>query len=57
LNLLQEAVQKDRRPLSWLVGPQETIREPRPSMRDRKRAARQRTIALRSPDTLRDPKS
>jgi len=55
LVLLQEAVQKDRRPVSWVVGPQETVRVPRPSMRDRKRDARRQTTALRSPDGVGRP--
>jgi len=52
LNLLQEAVQRDRRPVSWIAGPQETQRLPRPSLRDRKRRDRQQTTNLRPPDSL-----
>jgi NADH-quinone oxidoreductase subunit B len=50
LNLLQDAVGKESRPLSWVAGPQEVKRAPRPSMRDLKRAERQKATTLRSPD-------
>src|SRR6266700_7975261 len=43
LLLLQQAVGKERRPLSWVVGPQETVRAPLPSMRDLMRSSRQKT--------------
>jgi NADH-quinone oxidoreductase subunit B len=52
LTLLQQAVGQERRPLSWVVGPQQTQRNPLPSMRDAKREERRRTIALRSPDKI-----
>jgi NADH-quinone oxidoreductase subunit B len=52
LTLLQEAVQQDRRPVSWAAGPQNTVRAPRPSLRDRKREHRQRTTDLRPPDSF-----
>jgi NADH-quinone oxidoreductase subunit B len=52
LTLLQEAVGREKRPLSWAIGPQGVRRPPRPAMRDRKRAARQKESALRSPDEL-----
>src|SRR5919197_4301035 len=52
LLLLQQAVGAERRPLSWWLGPQESIRPSRPSLRDSKRAARQRVSALRSPDEV-----
>src|SRR3989337_1387978 len=47
LGLLQEAVGKDRRPLSWLLGPQGIEKHPAPSLRDLKRAERQRATVLR----------
>jgi NADH-quinone oxidoreductase subunit B len=50
LNLLQDAVGNETRPLSWVIGPQEVKRGPRPSMRDLKRAERQKATTLRSPD-------
>jgi NADH-quinone oxidoreductase subunit B len=52
LVLLQTAVGSDRRPLSWVVGPQGVERAPRPSMRDLKRDERRRQTVLRSPDTV-----
>src|ERR1700691_5439412 len=47
LLLLQKAIGTERRPLSWMVGPQETLRPPQPSQRDFHRAARQRATVLR----------
>jgi NADH-quinone oxidoreductase subunit B len=52
LLLLQDAVGREKRPLSWLVGPQGIERPPRPSMRDLKRAARQQATELRPPDVV-----
>jgi NADH-quinone oxidoreductase subunit B len=52
LVLLQEAVGKERRPLSWRLGPQETERPAYPSQRDQKRAERQRLTRLRTPDDV-----
>src|SRR5919106_5176796 len=52
LLLLQEAVGKERRPLSWAIGPQGVERPERPSLRDLKRPQRQRASELRSPDEI-----
>lgn len=52
LNLLQDAIGKERRPLSWVIGPQGIERSDRPSQRDLKRSERMRTVALRSPDEV-----
>jgi len=52
LLLLQKAVGTERRPLSWVVGPQETVRSPLPSMRDLMRPSRQKTTVLREPDSV-----
>jgi NADH-quinone oxidoreductase subunit B len=52
LLLLREAAGMERRPLSWVVGPQGVVRGARPSMRDRKREIRQKTVTLRSPDDV-----
>jgi NADH-quinone oxidoreductase subunit B len=52
VRLLQDAVGQEKRPLSWVIGPQGVERPPRPSMKDRKRAARQKTTDLRSPDEV-----
>lgn len=48
--LLREAVGRERRPLSWVVGPQEVHRGPRPSQRDLLREERMRATVLREPD-------
>jgi NADH-quinone oxidoreductase subunit B len=50
LLLLQKAVASDRRPLSWVVGPQGVVRAPRPSQRDEKRAWRRQATTLDPPD-------
>ena len=52
LNLLQQAVGKEKRPLSWVLGPQEVEKTPPLSMRDIKRAERQKTTVLRSPEEI-----
>ncbi|MEW6530699.1 MAG: NADH-quinone oxidoreductase subunit B family protein [Thermodesulfobacteriota bacterium] len=52
LLLLQNAVGNERRPLSWVVGSQEVLRAPMPSMRDLKRDQRRKTTELRGPDEL-----
>jgi NADH-quinone oxidoreductase subunit B len=52
LLLLQKAVGTERRPLSWVVGSQETIRQPLPSMRDLMRPIRQKATVLREPDEI-----
>jgi NADH-quinone oxidoreductase subunit B len=52
LLLLQKAVGSEQRPLSWVVGSQETVRAPMPSMRDLMRPTRQKATALREPDEV-----
>jgi NADH-quinone oxidoreductase subunit B len=52
LTLLQKAVGVERRPLSWVVGPQGVSRPPMPSMRDLKRPERASATVLRSPDKI-----
>lgn len=52
LLLLQHAVGKERRPLSWVVGPQTVERAPMPSLRDLKRQQRQQETTLRPPDEV-----
>jgi NADH-quinone oxidoreductase subunit B len=46
LLLLQHAVGKERRPLSWVMGPQDVQRSPQPSLREQKRGGRQRQKEL-----------
>lgn len=52
LVLLQKLVQVERRPLSWVVGQQQTTRPPLPSMRDLLRPSRQKTTELQEPDQV-----
>jgi NADH-quinone oxidoreductase subunit B len=52
LTLLREAVGQEKRPLSWVIGPQGVERAPRPSLKDQKRAERQQATVLRSPDEV-----
>jgi NADH-quinone oxidoreductase subunit B len=52
LLLLREAAGLERRPLSWVVGPQGVVRAAQPSMRDQKRQVRQQLVTLRSPDGI-----
>jgi len=52
LVLLSKAVGTERRPLSWVLGPQGVTRPPLPSMRDLKRAERQQATGLRSMDEV-----
>ncbi|ABA57630.1 NADH dehydrogenase subunit B [Nitrosococcus oceani ATCC 19707] len=52
LLLLQEAIGKEQRPLSWAIGPQGVERAPKPSLRDQRRAERQKATVFRSPDEV-----
>jgi NADH-quinone oxidoreductase subunit B len=52
LLLLRDAVGSERRPLSWVVGPQGTRRPSMPCQRDLKRAERQEVTDLRSPNEV-----
>src|SRR6267143_3146974 len=48
--LLRDAIGKEKRPLSWVIGPQGVQRPDMPSMRDEKWAQRQLLTVLRTPD-------
>jgi NADH-quinone oxidoreductase subunit B len=50
--LLQKLVGDEKRPLSWVVGPQGIYRPDMPSMRDLKREERMKTTFLRPPDEI-----
>ncbi len=50
--LLQKAVGSERRPLSWVLGPQTVEHAAMPSMRDLKRPLRQGTTNLRPTDEV-----
>jgi NADH-quinone oxidoreductase subunit B len=52
LTLLQTLVGRERRPLSWIAGPQGVTRILPESTRLRLRAERQQTTTLRSPDSI-----
>lgn len=52
LLLLQKAVGSEKRPLTWVTGPQGVVRPVLPSERDLKRPERQRMTVLRSPDEI-----
>ncbi len=52
LVLLRDAIGKEKRPLSWIIGPQGVIKPGMPSMRDLKRPERQGAKLLRSPDEV-----
>ncbi len=52
LLLLQEAAGQEKRPLSWVIGPQGVVHPALPAQRDLKRAERQQVITLRSPDEI-----
>ncbi len=52
LLLLREKVGNERRPLSWVAGPQNVMRPDMPCMRDRKREERRKATTLRPPDEV-----
>ena len=52
LLLLSEAIGQEKRPLSWVVGPQGVYRPNMPIQRDRMREGRQRATELRTPDEI-----
>ena len=52
LTLLSDAVGREERPLSWVVGPQGVIKPEKRSMRDLKREERMRATYLRTPDQV-----
>jgi len=52
LLMLSKAVGKEKRPLSWVVGPQGVYRPEMPVMRDLKRADRQAQTTLSPPDKV-----
>ena len=52
LLMLRDMVGKERRPLSWVAGPQNVMRPEKPCMRDLKREDRRKAVNLRSPDEV-----
>ncbi len=49
LVMLREAVGKEKRPLSWVIGPQGVVKPERPIMRELKREERKKMTVLRPP--------
>ena len=52
LVLLQDLVGKEKRPLSWMIGPQGIMRPSMPSRRDLERPERKKATFLRPPDQI-----
>ena len=52
LLLLQNSIQNEVRPLSWMIGPQGVQKMPKLSMRDAKQAERMAATTLRTPDSV-----
>ena len=52
LLLLADSVGKEKRPLSWVIGPQGVIKGEKPSMRDLKQWERQQATVLRPMDEV-----
>ena len=50
LTLLAKSVGKEKRPFSWVIGPQGVVKPERLSMRDQKKAERVKQTLLRPPD-------
>lgn len=50
--LLRDTVGKEKRPLSWTIGPQGIIKPERPSMKDLKRSERMKMTEIRPPDEV-----
>lgn len=50
--LLRDAIGKEKRPLSWVIGPQGVQRPDMPSMRDAKWVQRQSLTVLRTPNSV-----
>ncbi len=50
--MLSEAVAQEKRPLSWVIGPQGVVKGEKPVMRDQKRAERMSSTVLRPPDEV-----
>ncbi|WP_109993882.1 NADH-quinone oxidoreductase subunit B family protein [Salinisphaera sp. LB1] len=52
LLLLQDSITVEKRPLSWMIGPQGVTQAPKLSQRDSKRADRLSATTLRTPDEV-----
>ncbi|MCW8884704.1 MAG: NADH-quinone oxidoreductase subunit B [Motiliproteus sp.] len=52
LTLLQESIATERRPLSWVVGPQGVYKADKDALRDMKQAERGQATVLKTPDSV-----
>lgn len=52
LTMLQKLVGNEKRPLSWVIGPDQVVRPKLPSTRESKRVINQNTTELRSQDEI-----
>lgn len=52
LMLLSDSVGKEKRPLSWTIGPQSVIKPEKISMKDEKREERKKNTVFASPDQI-----
>jgi NADH-quinone oxidoreductase subunit B len=52
LMMLQDAIEQERRPLSWVAGDQQIVKPSLPSRRDLLQGDRNRATELRGPDTV-----
>lgn len=52
LVMLQDAVMEEKRPLSWMVGPQGVVKKPMLAQRDLRRKERSEVTTLRTPDEV-----
>jgi NADH-quinone oxidoreductase subunit B len=52
LMMLQDAIEQERRPLSWMVGDQQVVKPAMPSQRDLLQEDRNRATELRPPGSV-----
>lgn len=52
LNVLQEAIGKEKRPLSWVIGPQGVIRPKKQAIQPKRWVEKKKTTYLRPPDEI-----
>lgn len=52
LVMLMDSIGREKRPLSWVIGPQGVVKPQQPARRDLKREERRETTFLRSPDEV-----
>jgi NADH-quinone oxidoreductase subunit B len=52
LMLLRDRVGNEKRPLTWVIGPQGVIKPEKISLREKKRDDRKKMTVLRSPDDV-----